>query len=147
VEVVANEKEAFWPSDASEVATTLPPPLPSPKAMAVAPKAMNTSSTAIPAAERDDNTPSESTASKKDTTEVSCVPFHLSNSKSHVLANSPFSSCTLCNCVISNVLPCKHACHWIHRLLLLLLKPKGKREEAAAVYPVTKTKEVQAPNV
>jgi hypothetical protein len=74
VEVVANEKAAFWPSDASEVATTLPPPLPSPEAMAVAPKAMTTSST-VPTAERDDNTPSKSTASKKDTTEVSCVLF------------------------------------------------------------------------
>jgi hypothetical protein len=51
VEVVAAEKEAFWPSDnASEVATTLPPPLPSPEAMTVAPKAMATSSTAIPTA-------------------------------------------------------------------------------------------------
>jgi hypothetical protein len=47
------ENEAFLPPDnSSDVATTLPPSLPSPEAMAVAPKpkAMATSSTAIPTA-------------------------------------------------------------------------------------------------
>ena len=83
IEAAAAASGAYLPPDtASEAATTLPPPPPSPETITACPSISNCNAEEGDergTTERDPNTPSASKATKKDTTEVSCVPFYHSN--------------------------------------------------------------------